>query len=160
MSLLIPPAYRKILPWLIIFQFLGCLYTPKRLPFGYITKSDHKASEKFVDSLRAMQGNIMLWNNSLAAEFAGKKSYANDLAVADVLSVGDAISKQFAKEYKESFDKQIYDAIIIDDVTYNNLDSIPDYTFSHFINTGSDPFKTYYGNVPSFPRYVLTPIKR
>ena len=102
----------------------------------------------------------MLWNNSLAAEFAGKQSYANELAVADVLSTGDAISKQFAKEYKEAFNKKFYDAIIIDDVTYNNLDSIPNYSFSRFINTGSDPFKTYYGNAPSFPRYVLVPTQR
>jgi len=153
----IPDTYKFILPWLIVFQFLGSLYTPKRLPFGVVTAADHKASDRFVDSLRAMNGNVMLWNNSLAAEFAGKRSYANDLAVADVLSVGDSISRQFGREWKQAFDDRIFDAIIIDDVTYNNLDSIPGYTFSRFINTGSDPFKNYYGAVPSYPRYVLVP---
>ena len=75
----------------------------------------------------------------------------------DVLSVGDTISKQFAKEWRQAFDNHFFDAVIIDDVTYNNLDSIPGYTFSRFINTGSDAFKTFYGSVPSYPRYVLIP---
>jgi len=154
---LLPDKFRVILPWLIAFQFLACLYTPKRLPFGVVTASDRKASDRFVDSIRNIKGNVLLWNNSIAADFAGKGPYANELAVEDVLSVGDTISKQFAKEWRQAFDNHFFDAVIIDDVTYNNLDSIPGYTFSRFINTGSDAFKTFYGSVPSYPRYVLIP---
>jgi hypothetical protein len=151
--------YQSALLWLIVFQLLGSLYTPKRLPFGVVSSSDHQATARFVDSLKTINGDVLLWNNSIAAEFAGKKSFANYLAVADIAAVGDRLSTQFKKDWQATFDTGLYSAIIIDDVTYNNMDSIPNYTFSHFINTGSECYKTFFGSVPSYPRYVLVPKK-
>jgi len=156
----IPTKFQPLLIWLIVFQFLGSLYTPKRLPFGVVTAADHAATNRFVDSLKTIQGNVMVWNNTIAAEAAGKQSFANYLAVSDISAVGDSVSKEFAKQWQATFDTGLYNAIIIDDVTYNNMDSIPNYIFSRFINTGSDSYKTFFGNVPSYPRYVLIPKKK
>jgi hypothetical protein len=90
-------------------------------------------------------------------DYAGKKSFANELAVRDVLSVEDTISHQLLQEIKEAFGHKTFDVIILDDLNMNLYDSIPGYALSGVINRGLKAYHTFYGPNPAYPHYVLTP---
>lgn len=153
----LPIQYRSVPMMLIIFQFAACMYTPKRLPFGFVTEQDNKTAYRYIESVRSLQGDVLLWNNSIATDLAGKRSFANELAIQDVLCVNDTVSRVLAEEVKQAFQYRYFTSIIIDDISYNAIDSIPGYRFSSFVNVGRPALKTYYGSVPSYPRYILVP---
>ncbi len=97
-----------------IIQFLGVVYNPlKQIP----TRQDLEAGKKFVDELAQIPGDIFLVRHGYLLEFIGKQSFAQEMAIHDILS-GDTgeIKVRFSHEISEAIASKQFDAIIVDGV--------------------------------------------
>jgi hypothetical protein len=86
-------------------------------PFAQIpTKADLQAGQKFVSLLSGVKGEVFLPDHGYLPTLAGKRTYAHESAIWDVLR-GDQLTKGkqlLATELKDAIRQQYFDEIILD----------------------------------------------
>ncbi len=95
-----------------ILQFGALIYNPfKEIP----TQQDLDAGKQFVSELAQIKGDIFLLRHGYLLHAAGKRSFAQEMAIHDVLT-GDPgnIKVTFAHEIREAIAEKRFGAIIID----------------------------------------------
>jgi hypothetical protein len=97
----------------IIFQFLMLSYDPrKQIP----NKMDREAGEEFIQFIKQKAGEVFIPAHGYLTILAGKKTYAQSMAIMDVLRGQSETPKQLIKtEIEDAIKNQRFSAIIIDD---------------------------------------------
>jgi hypothetical protein len=143
----------------LLAQFIGLFYSFKNVPLVLISAKDYRAGDIFSEELRAIPGDVFFPQHGFFPMFAGKKTYANQLAAQECNDVGDTTAQRFWAEWERAYTEKKYGAIIIDEGPFKPFDSIPGYTFVKEVNLSAHPFVTKATDATSTPRYLYVPKK-
>jgi len=103
---------RGIFYLLCIAQFVLLFYNPLRQK---PTRKDFEAGKKFIHTVEQFKGDIFVPYHGYLPMLAGKKSYAQGMAVNDILRSGESqIRTKLITEIKEAIREQRFSAIILD----------------------------------------------
>lgn len=140
----------------IIFQFLTLSYDPrKQIP----NKMDREAGEEFIQFLKQKEGEVFIPGHGYLSILAGKKTYAQSVAIMDVLRGQSKTPKQLIKmEIEDSIKNQRFSAIIID----SEDEYLPEID-KYYVNIGDvfakdNVFYTVTGKITR-PKWVFIPRK-
>jgi 4-amino-4-deoxy-L-arabinose transferase-like glycosyltransferase len=97
---------------LCLIQFVLCAYKPwRQLPRA----ADLAAGRQFVESLKRVPGDVWIPSHPYLAEMAGKRAYAHELAITDVLRPGDTPQHQKLMDaLRAALRDHRYDLVILD----------------------------------------------
>ncbi len=154
---LISRPFSEYLLFLLPIQFIPFFYNPLTEPLLRITDKDIEGGKTFISQLKAMPGDVYIPVHGLMPRFANKKTFANELAMEGVFNVKDQYATDLRKERDAAFTNHKFSCIILDKNSFRYYDSIPRYTYSNLINTGTSSFHSLIGNLPTTPRYVFIP---
>lgn len=145
--------------WVLVIQFAAFLYNPFKENLTVITQTDRIAVEHYNQVLRSTSGNVFLWGQQLIPELAGKKSYANNLAVQDAYMPADSTSNRLADDWKRAYSTNFFDMILLDDNNWWIERSLPTYRKTSILNFDSLSIDPKSASALGFPKYVLVPVK-
>jgi 4-amino-4-deoxy-L-arabinose transferase-like glycosyltransferase len=98
-----------------IIQFACLLYSPSRqIP----TQKDLEAGKKLINMMTQIEGEIFIPCHGYLPVLAGKKSYAQWVAVEDVLGGGSESSFKLNNEIREAISKKKFSVIILDHLNW------------------------------------------
>jgi hypothetical protein len=143
----------------LCIQFVGLFYSFKNVPLVLITKNDYIAGRAFLNELQSIPGDVFFPQHGFFPLYAGKNTYANELAAEECHDVGDTTARRFWSEWEQAYIGKKYNAIIIDEGPFKPYDSIPGYTYVGEMNHGAHPFVTRITDATSIPRYLYLPKK-
>ncbi|MBN1405563.1 MAG: glycosyltransferase family 39 protein [Candidatus Omnitrophica bacterium] len=96
-----------------ITQFIILHYNPfKQIP----TSADEAAGRKLIEEIASMDGEVYLEGHGYLSLLAGKKSYAHDMSLYDILcdTKNERFRKILSDDIMETLKKRKFDVIIID----------------------------------------------
>ncbi|MGA1826352.1 MAG: ArnT family glycosyltransferase [bacterium] len=98
---------------LCTFQFIALIYNPKtQLP----SKADKEAGDYFINLLKNIEGEVFIPCHGFLPSLAGKKSYAHQQAIMDIMRSNDEQLKQkLVREITEMIHTKKCNAIIVND---------------------------------------------
>ncbi|HYM19561.1 MAG TPA: glycosyltransferase family 39 protein, partial [Candidatus Kapabacteria bacterium] len=76
-------------------QFVALFYNPFTAPLVIITNKDITAGKQFYSEVHDLPGDVYLPMHGLLPQLAGKRQFANELAMGGVWAVDDSISRAF-----------------------------------------------------------------
>lgn len=93
-------------------QFAGLIYAPAK----YVPdKADKEAGDQFIAMLASIEGDVFVPNHGFLSSLAGKKAYAQSMAVSDVLRGDDnAIKAVLMSEVRQAIQRRQFSAIVLD----------------------------------------------
>jgi hypothetical protein len=97
-----------------VVQFVGLVYNPGR----YVPPPDAVAkTQRFIDRLRALPGDVYVLNHSYDAVLAGKQPHAEGEALGAVLDADPkGVGGQLRAELDAAMEQHRYSAVVIDDL--------------------------------------------
>lgn len=122
---------------LCMAQFMTLIYEPQHL---LASKADKKAGDRLVDLVRKVDGNVFIPSHAQLSRLAGKKSYAHQVAIRDILR--DKESKQardLLLEIKERITEKEFAMIITGSSWFNDIVS-KSYNMSGAVFDNDDVF--------------------
>jgi hypothetical protein len=116
------PLFEILIVLLCLVQFLSPAYNPRdQIP----TKADRQAGDEFIDMLKGIRGDVLIFNHGYLPSLAGKSTSHHDQGAQDVFRGTDA---QLAAELRDEIDAAIssgrFRAIIVDSVGCRYMDAI------------------------------------
>ena len=142
-------------------QFITLFYNPFHEPLVVITEKEIRAGKQFYAELHDLPGDVYLPMHGLIPQLAGKHQFVNELAMGDVWTVDDSVSRTLKKEYYQSLNSHRFSYIITDDNLYRTMfhadDSVSDYMFTKRINNSLNPFISRIGDYPTVPCKLFIP---
>lgn len=139
---------------LVILQFAALIYNPARL---IPSADDRSAGEKFVESVRTTGGEIFIPAHEYLAARAGKKLYAGEKAINDLLKDNDdEASSKLREQIKTAFADKEFTAVIYDDLysPIRSFDTDKNYVFEKLMFADRGTFVTVTG-APMRPQYYF-----
>jgi len=106
--------------WLGAFLALACVlqlatrvYDPRRF---VPSPADRAAGAAFVERMRALEGDVLVASHGYLPRLAGKPSFANGVAVSDLMlrDAGSPAQTAFADQMREALRSQRFGAVILD----------------------------------------------
>ncbi len=150
---------RPAITWVLVLQFTAFLYNPFKENLTVISQKDRIAVERYNQFLGSTNGNVFLWGQQLIPELAGKRSYANNLAVQDAYMPADSTSNRLADDWKRAYSTNSFDMILLDDNNWWIERSLPTYQKISILNFDSLSIDPKSASALGFPKYVLVPVK-
>jgi hypothetical protein len=150
-------VFAPAVSWLLIIQFAAFLYNPFKENLTVITQAHKAAVAQYNSYLRSTKGNVLLWGQQLIPELAGKKSYANNLAVQDAYMPADTTSNRLADDWKRAYSSKLFDVILLDDNNWWIERSLPNYQKISVLNFDSLSIDPKAASALGLPKYVLVP---
>lgn len=145
----------KALYGLVAAQFLIMGYNPLSEPLVFIKPWHEEVYREFIEEVRQIPGNVRLARHAYLPRLAGKQSYANELSLYDVSTVGDTTSKRLASDWERAHREGKFDYILTDAYLDAAIPNVPNYTFDRFVNLRKYPFASRMGDLPLTPRYLF-----
>jgi len=101
-----------------VVQFVGLVYNPGR----YVPPPDAVAkTQRFIDQLRALPGDVYVLNHSYDAVLAGKQPHAEGEALGAVLDADPkGLGRQLRAELDAAMEQHRYSVVVIDDLGTTN----------------------------------------
>jgi hypothetical protein len=95
-------------------QFVGLIYNPGR----YVPPADAVAkTQRFIDQLRSLPGDVYVLNHSYDAVLAGKQPHAEGEALGAVLDADPkGLGRQLRAQLDAAMEQHRYSAVVIDDL--------------------------------------------
>lgn len=135
-------------------QLLIMLYNPLSQPLVFIKPWHEQVYHEFIEEIRQIPGSVRFAEHTFLPRQAGKKSYANELALYDVSTVGDTTSKRLLNDWERAHREGKFDYVLRDAYLYVIIPDMPGYTFDRLVNVRKYPFHSRIGDFPSTPRFL------
>jgi 4-amino-4-deoxy-L-arabinose transferase-like glycosyltransferase len=138
-----------------ILQFLGLTYDPRaQVP----TQRDLEAGRSFINTMAQMPGDILVPYHGYLPTLAGKRSYAHDAAITDIIRAGDCPAKtKLIDQINQAITERRFNAIILDTHWFQDLTD-KHYTQERAVFTSPDVFWPVTG-LRTRPQLVYVPKK-
>jgi len=137
----------------VVCQFFTLIYDPREV---VPSVKDYEQKKEYLNKLSKIKGEVFDPFNTYVTRFAGKKSYAHEMLIYDVVRSNTAISSAFEKELKDCFSSGKFEGLILP-CQYNGLGISESYYQAEIIYDG-DGMKYLNANFAD-PFYIYLKIK-